>query len=58
MQGLHYDEEVLLVHSYKNSVKSESNLIFIPRKPSIRKKFGIRWKDNNEIYHFEKDEPH
>jgi len=55
---LQNDEEVLLVNSYKNSIKSEGNLIFIPRKPSIRKKNGIRWKDNNEVYHFEKDEPH
>ena len=46
------------MNSYKNSLKSEGNLKFVPRKPSHRKRYGIRWRDNNEVFPFEKDEMH
>lgn len=33
------------MNSYKNSLKQTSSVPFVPKKPSIRKLYGIRWRD-------------
>ena len=54
-EGKHHDEEVLLANSYKNSMKSELNLVFMPRRHSVRKRNGIRWRDVNDVFVDERD---
>jgi hypothetical protein len=45
-KGAYYQDEIVLVNSYKNAFKSDPNsLKFIPKKPSFRKRFGVRWKE-------------
>ena len=56
-KGPFHMEEVILVNSYKNSFKSDHNLLkFIPRKPSVRKRFGVRWKETNEVFEIENNQ--
>ncbi len=50
VSGKHYGEELLIANSYSNSMKSELNLLWVPRKPSHRKKNGIRWRDYNDVF--------
>ena len=49
-EGTNYEEELLITNCYKNSLKNENPIPFLPLKPSKRKKFGVRWNKQNEVF--------
>ena len=52
--GDFYQEELIVTNSFKNSQKTElTGLIYVPKKRSHRKGFGVRWKEQNEIFDIE-----
>ena len=42
-----------MTNSFKNSQKNEGNFTYVPKKRSHRKGFGVRWKEQNEIFDIE-----
>jgi len=43
-----------VTNSFKNSQKTEgTGFIYVPKKRSHRKGFGVRWKEQNEIFDIE-----
>ncbi len=52
-EGDFYQEELIVTNSFKNSQKLEGNLAYVPKKRSHRKGFGVRWKEQNEIFDIE-----
>ena len=53
-EGSFLEDEKIITNSYTNSQRSEQNLHFIPKKPSLRKRLGIRW--NNKLHIFGEEE--
>ena len=52
--GDFYQEELIVTNSFKNSQKADgSGFIYVPKKRSHRKGFGVRWKEQNEIFDIE-----
>lgn len=52
-EGDYYPEEVIVTNSYKNSHKADASagaLNYIPKKRSRRRGYGVRWKEQNEIF--------
>ena len=52
-EGDFYQEELIVTNSFKNSQKTEGNFTYVPKKRSHRKAFGVRWKEQNEIFDIE-----
>jgi hypothetical protein len=50
VQGEHYQEEVIVTNSFKNSQKADTGLSYYPQKRSRRRGYGVRWREQNEIY--------
>jgi hypothetical protein len=42
-----------VTNSFKNSQKNDAVLTYIPDKRSRRRGFGVRWKEQNEIFDIE-----
>lgn len=53
--GDYYQDEMIVTNSFKNSQKNDSGSapVFYPKKRSRRKSFGVRWKEQNEIFDIE-----
>lgn len=52
-EGEFYNEELIVANSFKNAQKNDSQLNWVPKKRSKRKSFGVRWKEQNEIFDIE-----
>lgn len=50
VQGEQYQEEVIVTNSFKNSQKADAGLSYYPQKRSRRRGYGVRWREQNEIY--------
>ena len=48
--GEYYQEELIVTNSFKNSQKVDQGLSYIPNKRSRKRGYGVRWKEQNEIF--------
>lgn len=42
-----------MANSFKNAQKNDVQLNWVPKKRSKRRGFGVRWKEQNEIFDIE-----